>query len=74
MKKGEMTIDERLEMRFVRYAAMDSQSAEDMSEAPSTKAQLKLQMVLARELEDLGAVDVRLTEHGFVIATVPATV
>ena len=74
MKKGEMTIEERLETRFVRYATMNSQSADGMSETPSTKAQLELQRVLARELEDLGAVDVRLTEHGFVIGTVQATV
>lgn len=65
---------DRLETRFVRYAAMNTQSAEGMSQTPSTEAQLKLQRVLLQELKDLGATNVRLTEYGFVIATIPATV
>ena len=69
-----MTIGERLEQRFVRYAAMDSQSADGVSETPSTKIQLELQRVLVQELKDLGAADVRLTKYGIVIATIPATV
>ncbi|MFC2078403.1 peptidase T [Candidatus Bipolaricaulota bacterium] len=69
-----MTIGDQLEQRFVRYAAMDSQSADGMTETPSTKTQLELQKVLVQELEELGAENVRLTEHGIVIATVPATV
>lgn len=69
-----MTIAEQLEQRFVRYAAMDSQSADGLDVTPSTMTQLELQKVLAKELEDLGASDVRLTEFGIVIATVPATV
>ncbi|TFG62243.1 MAG: peptidase T, partial [Gemmatimonadales bacterium] len=69
-----MTIANQLEERFVRYAAMDSQSADGMKGTPSTKTQLELQETLTKELEDLGASDVRLTEHGIVIATVPATV
>lgn len=69
-----VTISKQLEQRFVLYAAMDSQSADGMPETPSTKRQLELQKVLVKELEDLGAADVRLTEHGIVIATIPATV
>ena len=69
-----MTLAKKLEERFVRYAKMDSQSADGMDVTPSTKVQLDLQKVLVKELEDLGATDVRLTEYGIVIATVPATV
>ena len=69
-----VNIPEKLEQRFVRYAAMDTQSAEGEAQTPSTEKQLDLQRLLVRELEDLGASDIRLTEHGFVIATIPATV
>jgi len=69
-----VSISERLEERFVRYAAMDSQSADGMLETPSTKTQLELQKLLVRELEALGAADVRLTDYGIVIAKVPATI
>lgn len=69
-----MTIEMRLEERFVRYAAMDSQCADGVLETPSTKTQLALQKLLVEELASLGAEDIRLTEYGIVIATVPATV
>ena len=69
-----MTTEERLLERFVRYAAVGTQSAEGADETPSTQTQLELQRMLLQELQDLGAVDARLTNHGFVIATIPATV
>jgi len=69
-----LNILEQLESQFVRYAAIDTQSAEGSEHTPSTEKQLGLQRLLVRELEDLGAADVRLTEYGIVIATVPATV
>jgi len=64
----------QLEQRLVRYAAIGTQSADGMEETPSTKAQLALQRILVHELEKLGASNIVLTETGFVIATVPATV
>jgi len=69
-----MNIPEKMEQRFVQYAAIDTQSAEGADQTPSTDQQLELQRLLIRELENLGVADVHLTEHGFVIATVPATV
>jgi len=69
-----LNVLEQLERRFVRYAAMDSQSANGITETPSTKSQLELQKILVKELADLGASDIRLTEYGIVIATIPATV
>ena len=69
-----MTIAKRLEERFVRYAGMGTQSADGIAETPSTETQLELQKILVQELTSLGAEDIRLTEHGIVIATVPPTV
>ncbi len=69
-----MTIETQLEERLVRYAAIGTQSADGMEQTPSTQTQLVLQQLLADELMDLGAQDIRLTEHGILMATVPATV
>jgi tripeptide aminopeptidase len=63
-----------LEERFLRYAQIDTQSAEDSTEVPSTAKQLNLLRLLRDELEGLGARDVTLTDYGCVLATVPATV
>jgi tripeptide aminopeptidase len=67
-------IEQQLEERFVRYAAMGSQCADGVLETPSTKTQLAFQALLVEELTNLGAEDIQLTEYGIVIATVPATV
>ena len=66
--------DRELEERLVRYAAIDSQSDEDSPAVPSTAAQLDLQRLLVTELEAMGAKEVRLTDYGAVLATIPATV
>lgn len=68
-----MIVKDRLQERFVRYAAMDSQSAEGTAQTPSTETQWALQRVLMKELQTLGLAEVRLTDHGFLLATVPAT-
>ncbi|HHE51544.1 MAG TPA: peptidase T [Candidatus Acetothermia bacterium] len=61
-----------LEERFLRYVAIDTQSDEDSKTAPSTAKQLDLQRVLAGELTALGADDVRITDYGCLLATIPA--
>lgn len=63
--------DTELEQRLVRYAAIDSQSDPDRSTSPSTAVQLDMQRLLLAELEEMGARDVRLTDYGAVIATIP---
>jgi len=65
--------DRELEERLVRYAAVDTQSDGDSPAQPSTVCQLDLSRMLVTELEEMGASDVRLTEYGVVLATVPAT-
>jgi len=66
--------DAELEARLVRYAAVDTQSDERSASAPSTAIQLNLARMLAAELAEIGAEDVRVTDYGAVLATVPATV
>ena len=57
--------------RFMRYVKIDTQSADDKETVPSTKKQFDLANLLAQELKDLGAQDVRVSEFAIVYATVP---
>ena len=57
--------------RFLRYVKIDTQSQEDQTTVPSTRKQLNLANLLARELTALGAENVRVSEFGIVYATVP---
>lgn len=66
--------DAALEERMVRYAAIDSQSDEESTTVPSTACQFDMLHELERELHAMGAADIVLTENGFLMATVPATV
>ena len=66
--------DQELEERLVRYAAIDSQSDAASASQPSTAVQLDMAHLLVAELQEMGASDVRLTDYGVVLATVPGTV
>src|SRR5215211_7790337 len=57
--------------RFLRYVKIDTQSAEDQQTTPSTRKQLNLANLLAKELTALGAQNVRVSEFGIVYAMVP---
>ena len=57
--------------RFLRYIKIDTQSAEDQQTTPSTRKQFNLANLLAQELKDLGAQNVRVSEFAIVYATVP---
>lgn len=63
-----------LEARFTRYVQVDTVSDDTAATVPSTPQQLDLQRLLAEELRTLGASDVKLTDTGFVMATIPSTV
>jgi tripeptide aminopeptidase len=65
--------DTELEDRLVRYCAIDSQSDERSAAQPSTPCQLDMARRLVEELTDMGAADVRLTDYGAVLATIPGT-
>lgn len=57
--------------RFLRYAKIDTQSAEDQRSVPSTKKQFELANLLVTELKELGARDVRVSEFAIVYASIP---
>ena len=57
--------------RFLRYAKIDTQSQEDQAMVPSTRKQFNLATLLARELKDIGAENVRVSEFAIVYATLP---
>ena len=60
--------------RFLRYVRIDTQSKEDSESYPSTAKQLDLLRLLLGELQELGLEDAAIDEHGYVTATLPATV
>lgn len=72
MRISAIPVEEMVE-RFCRYVGIDTRSAEDSGTYPSTAGQLDLCRLLQSELAGMGAVDVELTEHGYVFATIPAT-
>lgn len=59
--------------RFLSYISYDTQSKEDVDVVPSTEKQFVLAKKLCQELEEMGASDVTLSEHCYVMATIPAT-
>ena len=60
--------------RFTRYVRIDTQAKVDRERSPSTPGQLDLQRLLVDELHAMGVEDAQLDEHGYVYATLPATV
>ena len=59
--------------RFLRYVRIDTQSDADSDTYPSTEKQLDLLRLLRDELEEIG-LDASIDEHGYVTATIAATV
>lgn len=59
--------------RFLEYINIDTQSKDEMDEIPSTGKQKHLAELLEKQLKALGAQDVRMDEHAYVYATIPAT-
>ncbi|MBS6218977.1 MAG: peptidase T [[Clostridium] symbiosum] len=58
--------------RFLKYVSFDTQSKDEEEQVPSTEKQIVLAKELVKELEEMGASDVRLSEHGYVYATIEA--
>lgn len=65
-------MSDELLSRFLRYVRVNSRSDETSTAFPSTPGQLVLLEMLKQELNELGAADVQMTKHGYVIASLPA--
>lgn len=60
--------------RFLRYVQVDTQSADEhCDQVPSTKIQFDLAHLLADELKEFGACDVKVSDNAYVTAWVPAS-
>ena len=59
--------------RFLRYVVINTRSDEASTSSPSTPGQLTLLRLLVNELSEMGLSDVSMDEHGYVMATIPAT-
>jgi tripeptide aminopeptidase len=71
-RRAQSLMSDNLLSRFLRYVRIDTQSDETSKTFPSTPGQLVLLEMLKQELIDLGAADVQMTKHGYVMASVPA--
>ena len=61
--------------RFLKYVKINSRSDEHADRFPSTQREVDYQMVIMKELEELGLSDVHYNENaGTVIATIPSNV
>jgi tripeptide aminopeptidase len=63
---------EKLVERFIAYAKINTQSAENTKNTPSTEGQLVLAKKLAEELKSIGLDEITLDENGYLMATLPA--
>jgi tripeptide aminopeptidase len=59
--------------RFLRYVTFDTQSDENSRTYPSTEKQLVLLRQLVAELREIGVSNASLDQHGYVMATIPAS-
>lgn len=57
--------------KFLRYVAVDTQSDPDSATFPSSKKQFDLAVMLEKELNAMGASNVKLDEFGYVYAEIP---
>ena len=67
-----MSLQERLLARFLRYAAVTTQSKPGSETIPSSPGQWELARMLARDIAELGVLDVSIDEHAIVIGRLPA--
>ena len=61
---------EKIEERFLRYVAVDTESAEEVEQVPSTERQHDLARMLCRELQEMGF-EAEHDEHCYVYGTIP---
>jgi tripeptide aminopeptidase len=66
-------MDKLLE-RFLHYVSLDTQSRPGVKQVPSTEGQWKLLRLLQTQMEELGLVNVTLSEHGTLMGRLPSNV
>lgn len=64
----------KVEERFLEYVKINTKSDETTGTTPSTKEQLVLAEKLYKELKELGLKDARISEHGYVYATLESNI
>lgn len=60
--------------RFISYVTVDTESDPNSKTTPSTKKQLVLAKMLAKELKDIGLTEVTIDKNGYVMGTLPSNV
>ncbi|GAB6150119.1 peptidase T [Clostridium novyi A str. BKT29909] len=58
--------------KFLKYISFNTKSNEDSNAHPSTEGQMVLAKELARELKEMGMIDVSVDSKAYVMATLPA--
>ncbi|MEG2256592.1 MAG: peptidase T, partial [Cetobacterium sp.] len=58
-----------VEERFLEYVKIDTKADEETKVTPSTKGQLKLAEILSNELKSIGVNNVKISEYGYVYAS-----
>lgn len=59
----------KVEERFLEYIKIDTKSDETTKVTPSTGGQLKLAEILCSELKEMGIENAKISEHGYVYAS-----
>jgi len=65
-------MNHRLLENFIKYVKVDTKSDSASQSCPSTEKQFNLARILEVELKELGLTDIRLDEHCYLYATLPA--
>lgn len=68
-----MELEQKLIKRFTTYCQIDTTSDDQSTSFPSAERELDLARYLVAELKSLGLSEVELTEYGYVLATLPAS-
>lgn len=72
MELSKARIKARIIERFTAYAKIETTSDDKATCFPSSVKELDLAKYLVKELKSIGLSDVEMTEHGYVLATLPA--
>ena len=67
-----LSLQDRLMSRFLRYAAVTTQSKSGTGAVPSTPGQWDLARLLMKDIAELGVTDITIDEHAVVVGRLPA--